>query len=64
MWAGFFLALGAINLYVMFNFSTDIWAKFKVFGVIGLTLLFALAQGAWLASKMPPENANADGSRP
>ncbi|MBB6091923.1 intracellular septation protein [Povalibacter uvarum] len=57
MWAAFFLALGFINLYVMFNFSTDVWAKFKVFGVIGLTLVFALLQGFWLASKMPPEDA-------
>ncbi len=58
MWAAFFFALGAINLYVMYNFSTDIWAKFKVFGVIGLTLVFALLQGMWLASKMPPDSAN------
>ena len=55
MWAAFFLALGFINLYVMFNFSTDAWAKFKVFGVIGLTLVFALLQGLWLASKMPED---------
>lgn len=61
MWAAFFFVLGAINLYVMFNFSTDIWAKFKVFGGIGLTLVFALLQGLWLASKMPPEPA--DGAR-
>jgi len=55
MWSLFFLVLGAINLYVMFNFSLDAWAKFKVFGVLGLTLVFALAQGAWLASKLPAE---------
>jgi intracellular septation protein len=55
MWTAFFLALGFINLYVMFNFSTDVWAKFKVFGVIGLTLVFALLQGLWLASKMPED---------
>lgn len=60
MWAGFFLVLGTINLYVMYNFSTDTWAKFKVFGVIGLTLVFALAQGVWLASKLPPEEAETD----
>jgi intracellular septation protein len=61
VWAMFFLALGAINLYVMFNFSTDVWAKFKVFGVFGLTLVFALLQGMWLASKMPEDPA--DGAR-
>ncbi|HWK73100.1 MAG TPA: septation protein A [Povalibacter sp.] len=61
MWALFFLALGFINLYVMYNFSTDTWAKFKVFGVLGLTVVFALAQGAWLTSKLPKEDpADAD----
>lgn len=60
LWALFFLFLGAINLYVMYNFSTDTWAKFKVFGVLGLTLVFAVAQGAWLASKLPKDSPNAD----
>jgi intracellular septation protein len=59
VWAMFFLVLGAINLYVMFNFTTDVWAKFKVFGVFGLTLVFALLQGMWLASKMPEDSAEA-----
>ncbi|HEY6642927.1 septation protein A [Povalibacter sp.] len=54
IWALFFLALGALNIYVMFNFSTDTWAKFKVFGVIGLTLVFTVLQGIWLANKLPP----------
>ena len=58
VWALFFLVLGAINLYVMYNFSTDVWAKFKVFGVLGLTLVFALVQGVWLASKMPQTPAD------
>lgn len=56
MWALFFLALGALNIYVMFNFSTDTWAKFKVFGVVGLTLVFTVLQGFWLANKMPAED--------
>jgi intracellular septation protein len=43
----------------MYNFSTDTWAKFKVFGVIGLTLVFALLQGVWLASKMPEDASRA-----
>lgn len=58
-WAAFFFILGALNLYVMFSFSTDVWARFKVFGVIGLTLVFALAQGFWLASKMPESSPGA-----
>lgn len=57
MWAVFFFLLGAINLYVMFSFSTDVWARFKVFGVIGLTLVFALVQGLWLASRLPQQDS-------
>ena len=59
MWALFFLVLGAINVYVMFNFSTDTWAKFKVFGVLGLTLAFTVLQGIWLANKLPADEPKA-----
>jgi len=57
-WVVFFAALGAINIYVMHHFSTDTWANFKVFGVIGLTLVFTVLQGIWLAAKMPPEESS------
>jgi intracellular septation protein len=36
-------------LYVAFNYSTDTWVNFKLFGFTGLMLVFILAQGAWLA---------------
>ena len=51
MWVGFFVFAGAINLYVAFNFSEDTWVNFKLFGMMGLTVVFALAQGFWLARK-------------
>lgn len=54
-WIVFFSALGAINLYVAYNFSEAVWVNFKLFGMLGLTAVFALAQAFWLASKMPPE---------
>lgn len=52
IWSLFFAALGFINLYVAFHFSTDIWVDFKLFGFTGLMLVFILAQGAWLAKYM------------
>lgn len=55
MWIAFFTIIGAINLYVMYTFSTDVWAAFKLYGTIGLTLVFALLQGFWIASKMPAD---------
>ncbi len=54
-WIGFFAALGAINLYVAYNFSEATWVNFKLYGMIGLTAVFAIGQGLWLANKMPPE---------
>ena len=48
-WAGFFAAMGAANLYIAFNFPTDIWVNFKLFGGMGLMLAFVFAQGLWLA---------------
>ncbi|MCL2523880.1 MAG: septation protein A [Betaproteobacteria bacterium] len=48
-WIGFFAGMGALNLVVAFNFSTDIWVDFKLFGGMGLMLLFILAQGMLLA---------------
>lgn len=48
-WVAFFMAMGAANLYVAFHFDTDTWVDFKLFGMLGLTLLFVLAQGFYLA---------------
>jgi len=48
-WAGFFAFMGAANLYVAYNYSTDLWVNFKLFGGIGLMLLFILAQSVFLA---------------
>ncbi len=50
-WVLFFLACGALNLYVAFHFSESTWVNFKLFGLSGLTVVFALLQGVWLARK-------------
>lgn len=48
-WALFFTALGFLNLYVAFNYNTETWVNFKLFGFTGLMFVFVLAQGLWLA---------------
>ena len=48
-WIAFFAAMGVLNWYVAFHFSTDTWVNFKVWGGIGLFLLFAVVQGLFLA---------------
>jgi intracellular septation protein len=48
-WAGFFACMGFLNLYVAFNYPTDTWVNFKLFGGMGLMLAFVIAQGLFLA---------------
>jgi len=44
-WIGFFLFMGAANLYIAYNFPTDVWVNFKLFGGMGLLVVFVLVQG-------------------
>ena len=48
-WALFFFALGCANLYVMTYFDSDTWVNFKLFGMLGLTVLFIVLQTLYLA---------------
>jgi len=48
-WAGFFAFMGAANLFVAYNFSTDLWVNFKLFGGVGLMVLFVLGQALFLS---------------
>ena len=54
-WVGFFAFMGAANLYVAYNYSTDLWVNFKLFGGIGLMLGFVVAQSLVLARYMEDE---------
>lgn len=47
-WAGFFAFLGMANLYVAFQYSTDTWVNFKLFGTMALMLVFILGQSFYL----------------
>ena len=51
-WVAFFAFMAIANWYVAFHFPTDTWVNFKVWGGIGLFLLFALGQGLVLARHM------------
>ena len=50
LWIGFFLVVGAVNLFVAYNFSEEFWVKFKLFGMPGLTVLFVIVQTIWLTA--------------
>ena len=42
------LVVGAVNLYVAYEFSQEFWVKFKLFGMLGLTVVFVVIQSVWL----------------
>ena len=48
-WIAFFAFMGAANLYVAFNYPTDLWVNFKLFGGMGLMIVFVVAQALVLA---------------
>ena len=51
LWVANFSFLGAANLFVVYNFDEAAWVNFKLFGMLGLTLIMVLIQVLWIASK-------------
>ncbi len=51
-WIVFFIISGTANLYVAYSFDEATWVNFKLFGMMGLTLVFILFQGFYLARYM------------
>lgn len=56
-WAIFFALMGALNLFVAFSFSEETWVNFKLFGMLGLTLIFVILQGVYLSRHLQEEPA-------
>jgi intracellular septation protein len=54
-WVTFFVAMGVLNLYVAYSFSEDTWVNFKLFGMMGLTLVFVFGQAFYLSRYMVTE---------
>ncbi|MFN2310153.1 MAG: septation protein A [Gammaproteobacteria bacterium] len=56
-WVAFFVVMGGVNLYVAYNYPEDTWVNFKLFGLMGLTLVFVVAQGLVLSHylEQPPD---------
>lgn len=54
-WTAFFAAMGVLNLWVAFHFDTDTWVNFKLFGGLGLMVLFVLGQALYLSRYMKTE---------
>ena len=55
-WALFFAVLGALNIYVAFSLPQEVWVNFKVFGLLGATLVFTILSGVYLYKYLPKES--------
>jgi intracellular septation protein len=56
-WAIFFLVMGLANLYVAYTFDENTWVNFKLFGMLGLTLVFVLAQALYMSRHLKADDA-------
>ena len=54
-WAGFFAVAAATNTYIAFRLPQEVWVNFKVFGLLGMTLLFTVATVFYLYRHLPAE---------
>jgi intracellular septation protein len=55
-WIAFFFVMGVLNLYVAYNYSTDTWVNFKLFGGMGLMLIFVFGQALMLSKYIQEKN--------
>jgi intracellular septation protein len=51
-WIGFFFISGALNIWVAYQFSQEVWVDFKLFGLLGLSIVFIIGQAFYLARFM------------
>ncbi|MDQ6989154.1 MAG: septation protein A [Mariprofundaceae bacterium] len=63
-WALFFTFLGFLNLYVVYNYDTDTWVNFKMFGLMGLTLVFIIVKSLYMAKYIQEDDSNPDNDKP
>lgn len=60
-WVVFFIFAGSANLYVAFTYE-KYWVDFKVFGSLGMTLVFMACQMLYLSRYLPNDNDNSSGA--
>ena len=59
-WTVFFLVKGGLNLWVAYQFDTDTWVNYKLFGSMGIMLLFVLGQGVYLSRHVTSDSDAAE----
>ena len=64
LWCAFFALMGVINILVAYNFSTDSWVNYKLFGGTGLMIVFMIGQGLYVSRHIEEEEADAGANPP
>ena len=59
-WAVFFIVMGIINIWVAYHYDLDTWVTFKMFGGLGLMVVFVIAQAVYLSRHMQEAPAGDD----
>ncbi len=55
-WVLFFFLMGIVNIYVAYNYSEETWVNFKLFGLMGMTIVFVILQAFYLARFMTDQD--------
>ena len=63
-WVAFFAVMGVVNLWVAFNFDTDTWVNYKLFGGMGLMIFFVLLQAMYLSRHIKLEDTEKSAGEP
>jgi len=64
LWCAFFAVMGVINILVAYNFSTDSWVNYKLFGGTGLMIIFMIGQGLYVSRHIEEEDADSGANPP
>jgi len=59
-WVAFFIIMGIANLAVVYTLSEEAWVNFKLFGMLGCTLVFIIGQGFYISRHMPEQSENSE----
>jgi intracellular septation protein len=59
-WSAFFIGMGVLNLYIAYQFDTDTWVTFKMFGGMGLMVVFVIGQAVYLSHYLKDTSPSAN----
>ena len=60
IWAAFFFLMGVINIAIAYYFSTTVWVNFKMFGLLGLLVIFTIIQSFYIMRFQQTDSSKTD----